>query len=139
MKPVDPAEVSALLDGELSPERAEQVRRAIAEDSELRCVFEELSAVHRDLITCAVAARFHPRISLAKSTSFPAVGVLGLTLAMLTLRLMVKLLPLGIGVAFQATALVLVLLWVFFYLVPLTHDEGWRIVGAEAVASPTAS
>ena len=41
MKPVDPAEISALLDGELSPERTEQVRRAIAEDSQLRCVFEQ--------------------------------------------------------------------------------------------------
>ncbi len=132
MKPVDPAEVSALLDGELSPERAEQVRRAIAEDSELGCVFEELSAVHRDLITCAAAARFRPRISLAKSTSFPAVGVVGLALAMLILRLTIKLLPFGVGVVFQATALVLVLLWMFSCLVRLTHDEQWRILGAEA-------
>lgn len=132
MKPVDPAEVSALLDGELSPERAEQVRCAITEDSELRRVFEELSSVHRDLMICAVAARFQPRISLAKSTSFPAVGILGLGLAMLILRLIVKLLPLGVGVAFQSTALVLVLLWVFFCLVRLTHNERWRIVGAEA-------
>ncbi|MHC4407178.1 MAG: anti-sigma factor [Planctomycetota bacterium] len=132
MKPVDPAELSAFLDGELSPERAEQVRCAIAEDSELRRVFEELSAVHRNLMTCAVAARFQPRISLAKSRSFPALGILGLALAMLILRLAVKLLPLGVGVAFQATALLLVLLWVFFCLVRLTHDEHWRIVGAEA-------
>jgi hypothetical protein len=51
---------------------------------------------------------------------------------MLMLRLTVKLLPLGVGVAFQATALVLVLLWVFFCVVRLTHDEHWRIVVAEA-------
>ena len=131
MKPIDPSEISALLDGELSLERAEQVRRAIAEDSEMRRVFEELSAVHRDLIVCAVAARFQPQITFAKSSSFPPVSILGLGLAMLILRLTVKLLPLGVGVAFQATALVLVLLWVFFCLVRLTHDERWRIVGAE--------
>jgi hypothetical protein len=39
MKPVDPAEISALLDGELTAERAEQVRCAIAEDNQLRLVF----------------------------------------------------------------------------------------------------
>ena len=131
MKPVDPAEVSALLDGELSPERAEQVRRAIAEDSELRCVFESLSAVHRDLTTCAVAARFRPQISL-ESTKFPAVGVLGFAVALLVLRVTVKLVPLGVGVVFQATALALVLWWVSSCLVRLAHDERWRFVGAEA-------
>jgi anti-sigma factor RsiW len=131
MKPVDPAEVSALLDGELSPNRAKEVRCAIAEDSELRRVHEELSAIHRDLMTCAVAARFQPRISFVKSTSFPAVGILILGLAMLILRLTVKLLPLGVGVAFQATALVLVLLWVFSCLPRLTRDGRGRIGGAE--------
>ena len=132
MKPVDPAEVSALLDGELSPERAEQVRRAIAEDSELRCVFESLSVVQRDLTACAVAARFRPKISLATSTRFPAVGVLGFAAAMLILRLSVKLVPLGVGVILQATALALVLWWVSSCLVRLSHDDRWRFVGVEA-------
>ena len=132
MKPVDPTEVSALLDGELSPERAEQVRCAIAEDSELRRVFDELSIVHTDLMHCAAAARFQPRLTLAKSTSSPGISIVGLGLTVLTLRLTVKLLPLGLGVAFQATALVFVLLWVFFCLVRLTADEHCRIVGATA-------
>ena len=130
MKPVDPPEISALLDGELSPERAEQVRCAIAEDRELRRVFDELSVVHTDLIHCAAAARFQPRLTLAKSTSSPGISIVGLGLTVLTLRLTVKLLPLGVGVAFQATALVFVLLWVFLCLVGLTRGERWRIVEA---------
>lgn len=134
MKPVNPAEVSALLDGELSPERAEQVRRAIAENSELRCVFEELSAVHRDLITCSAAARFRPRISLASSMRFPAVSVFGLAAAMLVLRVTAKLVPLGVGVAFQATALALVLWWVFSRLLRLAHDERWEFAGSKAAS-----
>ena len=93
MKPVEPAEVSALLDGELSPGRAAQVRQAISEGSELRSVFEDLSAVHRELTACAAAARFQPRISLARSTSYPGAGVLGFALGLLVLRVMVKLLP----------------------------------------------
>jgi anti-sigma factor RsiW len=131
MKPIDPAEVSALLDGELSPERTEQVRRAIAEDSELRCVFESLSAVHRDLTSCAVAARFRPQISLARRR-FPAVGVLVFAAAMLALRVTAKLVPLGVGVVLQVAALALVLWWVSSCLVRLAHDERWRFVAAEA-------
>jgi len=136
MKPVDPAEISALLDGELSPERTEQVRRAIAEDSELRREFDELSVVHTDLTRCAVATRFQPRLPFLKNTSPPAIAIVGLGLAMLILRLTVKLIPLGVGVAVQSTALVLVLLWVFHCLVRLTHDEPWRF--AEAGAPSTA-
>ena len=132
MKPVDPAEISALLDGELSPARTEQVRRALAENSELRSVFENLSAVHRDLTACGVAARFRPRISLASSTRFPSVGVLGFTVAMLVLRVTAKLVPLGVGFVFQATALGLVLWWVSSCLLRLAHDEHRRFAGSEA-------
>ena len=132
MKPVDPAEISALLDGELPPERAEQVRRALAEDGELRCVFENLSVVHGDLTACGVAARFRPRISVPSSTRFPAVGVLGFTVAMLVLRVTAKLVPLGVGAVFQAAALALILWWVSSCLVRLAHEERWRSVGTEA-------
>ena len=132
MKPVDPAEVSALLDGELSAERAEQVHRAMTKDSELRCVFEELSAVHRDLTTCAVAARFQPQISLARSTSFPVVAVFGFAAVVLILRVTAKLVPLGVGVAIQAAALALFLWWVLSCLVRLSQDERWRTIPSQA-------
>ena len=132
MKPVDPAEISALLDGELSPERAEQVRRALDEDGELRRVFENLSVVHEDLTACGVAARFRPRISLPGSTRFPAVGVLGFTVAMLVLRVTAKLVPLSVGVVFQAAALALVLWWMSSCLLRFALDERRRIAGSEA-------
>jgi anti-sigma factor RsiW len=133
MKPVDPAEVSAMLDGELSPERAEQVRHAIAEDEELRLMFDELSVVDRDLKAHAVAARFRPRISLSKSASFPAVGVIGFTVAVLILRLAVKVLPLSLSIWLQAAVLVFVIWWMSSHLVRLTQDERWRIVEGEAL------
>lgn len=132
MKPVDPAEISALLDGELSRERTEQVRRALAENRELRSVFDNLSALHRDLTACGVAASFRPRISLASSTRFPAVGVLGFAAAMLVLRVTAKLVPLGVGVVFQAAALGLFLWWVSSCLLRLAHDEHRRLAGSKA-------
>ena len=130
MKTVDPAELSALLDGEISPERTEQVHRALAENSELRSVFESLSAIHKELATCAVAVRFQPRISLASSTRVSAV-VLGIALVMLVLRVMTKLVPLGVAAMLQAVALVLVLWWVSFYLLRLVHEERWWFMRSE--------
>lgn len=127
MKPVDSAELSALLDGELSPGRAAEVRRALAEDSELRTEFENLSAVHSDLIASAEAAKFHPRISLAGGTWFPAAGIIGFAVAMLALRLVVKLIPLGVGAVVQLAALTLVLWWVVSYLLRVVDDEHWKL------------
>ena len=135
MKPVDPAEISALLDGELSAERTEQVRRALAENRDLQRVFEDLSAVHGDLTACGVAARFRPRISLAGSSRHPAVGILGFAVAMLVLRVTAKFVPLGVGVVFQAAALAVVLWWVSTYLLRLAHDEQRRFAGLGATST----
>jgi anti-sigma factor RsiW len=132
MKPVDPAEISALLDGELSPERSEQVRRSMAESSELRGVFEELTAVHRDLAADAVAARFRPRLALPKRTKVSALSIVGFTTAMLVLRLTAKLAPVTVGGFLHAVALVIVLWWVCSRLLRIAVDEGRQFVGTEA-------
>ena len=132
MKPVDPAEISALLDDALPPERAGQVRRALAEDSELRRVYENLSSVHRDLAACGAAARFRPRIVLTDGTRYPAVEILGLALVMLALRVTVKFVPWGMGIVFQAAALAVVLWWVTSCLLRLARDDRWRLARSEA-------
>jgi anti-sigma factor RsiW len=92
MKPIDPAEISALLDGELPAERAEQVRRAIAEDEALRLEYEEIVALDTDLKACAQAAVFHPRVSLdvEPATRIPLIA---LVVGCLLLRLVVKTAP----------------------------------------------
>jgi anti-sigma factor RsiW len=131
MKPVDPAEISALLDGELSAERSEQVRRSIAESSELRQVFEELTAVHRDVTADAVAARFRPRLSLPGGTTFPALGVLGFAIAMLVVRVAAKLVPVTVGGVLHAAALAAVLWWVCSCLLRVAADEGRQSAATE--------
>lgn len=92
MKPIDPAEISAWLDGELPPERAEQVRRAIAEDEALRLEYEAIVALDANLKACAQAAVFHPRVSLdvEPATRIPLIA---LVVGCLLLRLIVKTAP----------------------------------------------
>ncbi|MGH7143495.1 MAG: anti-sigma factor family protein [Planctomycetota bacterium] len=58
----DEAELSALLDGELSPERAEVVRAALAGDPALHARFTALEADHRCWTLAAATAQFAPTL-----------------------------------------------------------------------------
>jgi len=62
MSSIDPAELSALLDGELDPERASMVRQAIASDPVLRAEFEMLKRLDRTVAEAAAAAAFAARV-----------------------------------------------------------------------------
>ena len=101
MKSIDPAEISALLDGELSPERADQVRRAITEDDSLRRLYGQLVGLDADLKAYVAAAMFRPRLSVAQEPSVKGFRVLLMTLALLITRLAVKFLPTSFGVGLE--------------------------------------
>ena len=60
MKPIDPAELSGLLDGELAPEREAEVRRALASDPKLAAEFERLRGFDSSARICAKTAEFAP-------------------------------------------------------------------------------
>lgn len=62
MSLIAPAELSALLDGELDPERASMVRQAIASDPVLRAEFEMLKRLDRTVAEAAAAAAFEARV-----------------------------------------------------------------------------
>lgn len=64
MTPVRPEELSALLDGELDPSRAREVRQQIDTDPALRWEFEELSAADASWRKAAAALAFTPRVEL---------------------------------------------------------------------------
>ena len=66
MTPIDPAELSGYLDGELSPERTETVRRALAEDPALAEQFSALESLDRDWTSAGMAAAFSPQVSLRR-------------------------------------------------------------------------
>lgn len=62
MSSIDPAELSALLDGELDPERASVVRQAIVSDPVLRAEFEMVKRLDRTVAEAAAAAAFEARV-----------------------------------------------------------------------------
>lgn len=69
MKPVRPEELSALLDGELAPERAREVEQQIATDPALRSEFEALSGADAQWRSAAATAAFAPAVELPKDES----------------------------------------------------------------------
>lgn len=64
MNPVRPEELSALLDGELEPARARELKEQIATDAALRQEFEALSAADAAWRAAAGAAAFTPSVEM---------------------------------------------------------------------------
>src|SRR4051812_25795472 len=64
MSSIDPAEVSAYLDGELPAARAEEVRAAMAEDPALRAIFDNLATLDRDWRAAALSSAFSPATTI---------------------------------------------------------------------------
>jgi len=115
MTPIDPMEISALIDGELSPSRAREVTAAIEQNPELRAEFDRLRLLHEACSQAAATATFTPReinvsANLAKRT--PLLPLLA-GVALLAVRFLPKALDLGIaGPLLHAAALAGVLLLV---------------------------
>lgn len=118
MKPITPEEISALLDGELPPERAAEVRRAIAENDEWRQLFDQLAATDQELRAYVVACRFQPRVALLARTEAISPMVFAFALGLLALRFLTKLIPFGPGIIIQAAAAALVFGWLLWRFVP---------------------
>jgi anti-sigma factor RsiW len=62
MRPIDPAELSAFIDGELDTQRTGEVRTALAADEALRARYEALAQADAHLRSLAAGAHLHPRI-----------------------------------------------------------------------------
>jgi anti-sigma factor RsiW len=124
MKPIDPAEISALLDGELPVDRAEEVRRAIAEDPAIRLAYDQLAAMDADLTACAAAAVFHPRVSIPAAPRLAELGVVPLAILMLVVRVAAKLVATGPGLAMQVAALAVVVGWILGRLIRVSQEDG---------------
>lgn len=118
MSPVQPEELSALLDGELSPERAQEVRAQVAGDSSLAKELEMLAHLDTRWRALATAAAFEPRVNLPRRNQFwrwasVPTGVVALT----GIRLAPKFLDSAfLGVSLNVLALVLLLSAVIWLL-----------------------
>lgn len=126
MLPIDPAELSALLDGELPAARAEEVRAALAQDPSLRQSYERLVVLDADWTARAAAALFRPRVRMAPNwvsgRFLTAAAVLGL----LGLRLALKAQPPLVGAALEALLLALVVGWGLRRLLHATDADRTR-------------
>jgi len=127
MKPIDPMEVSALVDGELTPQRAAEVRQAIARDAALREIYEHFTMVDADLNRYAAASTFNPRVRLSSAIGTTRLYLPHIVLALLAARLIVKLTPLGFGITLQAVILLALLAWIVARLVRLADDVAFAV------------
>jgi anti-sigma factor RsiW len=64
MNPLDPAELSAYLDGELSAERMREIERIVALDPTARAELESLAKLHARWQASARTAAFLPAVNL---------------------------------------------------------------------------
>jgi anti-sigma factor RsiW len=114
MTDLDPAELSALLDGELDPARGREVEALIAADPVLSAEFEQLKRADQRLKSLAEPAAFRPQIRWPAPEVRPVPAWLAPCLAVIGLAWAVgKLAPamaLALGVNAAALALFIVCL-----------------------------
>jgi anti-sigma factor RsiW len=111
MHPIDPAELSAFLDGELPAERADLVRTALALDPVLRHSYEQLVSLDADWRERAATAMFRPRVQLNAAPIASRFRIAAAMLGLLLLRVAVKALPSLYGVGLDALLLAVVIGW----------------------------
>jgi anti-sigma factor RsiW len=115
VKPVRPEELSALLDGELRPERADEARAQLSADSAMTNEFKMLARLDSRWRDLAAAAQFEPQVELPRlhSLSRWSVAVAGV-LILIGIRLAPKFLDLAIiGLALNVVVLIVLLSAVF--------------------------
>jgi anti-sigma factor RsiW len=116
MKPIDPAEVSALVDGELPPDRAKEVRLAIADDQSLHRVYRELLAMDADLKLAAAQAAFQPRVVLPGAAGNFGAGMFVAGVVLVLLRVVMKLTSPELAAGLATILLAAVIGWVAWFL-----------------------
>ena len=93
MTNIEPEELSAYVDGELTLERRREIDIALAADASLRAELDSLRALDAQLKRVAVEHRFEPSVAIEWSVVLPKQTVLGIAfivLALATIRLVPK-------------------------------------------------
>ena len=115
MNPIDKAELSAFLDGELDTLRSEEIKLALKNDPTLRAEFESLSAMDATWSESARSAAERVAIDLLprKKSSNVALRVAGAVLLLTTVRMLPKFTDeLMWGIVLHSVALACSLVWV---------------------------
>ena len=92
MNPIQPEELSAFLDGELSAQRMREVQQQLDVNVELRAQFDTLQRLDRQWHAASLGARFKPSIQLLPLSEprSRVLGILALGTALAALRLLLK-------------------------------------------------
>jgi anti-sigma factor RsiW len=114
MNPIDPAELSALLDGELTPQRADEVRAAIQHDPSLKTEFERLRRLDAACREAAATAEFQPQVTIAPHTNdWSWAAPAGMGVILLVVRFLPKMWDLALlGAVLHVAAMAIVLWWI---------------------------
>lgn len=127
MQPISPEEISALIDGELAPERWEQVRLAIGNEESLRRIYEQLSETDKALTSFATACQFEPQISLPETSPVLAFPASMVAFGLLVVRVLAKILPHGPGILLQVLMIGLLAAWLCCWLLPALRADRWQV------------
>jgi anti-sigma factor RsiW len=129
MLPIEPAELSAFLDGELPARRAEEIRAALAQDPVLRQSYELLVARDGDWNAQAAAAMFRPRVRIPSApVAGRFVAAAAVMLGLLLLRIALKALPPLYGAGLEAMLLAIVVGWGLRHIMQTTDADRRRYV-----------
>ena len=129
MVPIDPAELSAFLDGELPARRAEEVRAALAQDPVLRQSYELLVVRDGDWNARAAAAMFWPRVRMPRAPiACRVVTAAAVVFGLLLLRMALKALPPHYGAGLEALLLAIVVGWGLRPIMQTTDADRRRYV-----------
>jgi anti-sigma factor RsiW len=115
MKPVEPAELWAFLDGELDGVRAAEVEAALASNSELRAEFNTLARMDAEWRSAAAAAVFSPNVELSSRgvSARPWYLTVTVVVALVAVRMLPKFSDaLEFGFILHGLALAIALAWV---------------------------
>jgi len=135
MERVDPSELSALLDGELTPERAAEVCQAMADHPALRREYEELARLDDDLRAHAREAVFQPRVEIPQRLRGPRPHVAWIAPLLFIISLALRLLPLPIETGVEVAVVVILVPYVLRRLI-LASEQERRALANEIAASP---
>ena len=115
MKPIEPAELSGYLDGELGPDRIRELEAALADDPLLRADYHALANADSAWRSAVHQAAFAPntQLPLSKSLISSPFAIAAILFLLLVLRITPKLVDfVAWGFIVHATALAVVLPWI---------------------------
>jgi hypothetical protein len=135
MKPISPEEISALFDGELMPDRTEEVRQAMAEDERLRRIYEQMAETDNALVSYSAACQFAPHVSLPSMSPVLGFPIYAAVFGLLIVRILAKVLPFGPSIWLQAFAIALVAAWLFYRFLPTLRADMWQAVHEQGLSS----